>query len=54
MRLSRLVRALSPELSFGLFHALVWLLLAVEISAGVVAPLAQGAAGPVPFQVQAR
>ena len=47
MRLVPLFRAASPELLFGLFHALVWLLVAVSVSAGVVAPLAQGFAGPL-------
>ncbi|MGO8970957.1 MAG: hypothetical protein ACLQDQ_15465 [Myxococcaceae bacterium] len=50
MHLPRLFRALaSPELLFGLFHTLVWLLLALEISAGVVAPLAAGFAGARPL-----
>jgi hypothetical protein len=47
MRLARLV-AVSPEVAFGLLHTLVWLLLALGVSAGVLAPLAQGlAATPV-------
>ena len=43
MRPSRPFRLASPELLSGLFHTLVWLLLALEISAGVVAPLARSA-----------
>lgn len=31
----------SPEFLFGLFNALVWLLLALQVSAGVVTPLAE-------------
>jgi hypothetical protein len=42
----RLARLASPELLFGVFHSLVWLLLVLEISAGVVVPLAQSFSGP--------
>jgi hypothetical protein len=37
---SRLFRRPSPELLFGVFHALLWLLLALQVSTGVVVPLA--------------
>ncbi len=43
----RLVRVVSPEVLFGLFHVLVWLLVAVEVAGGVAAPLAQALAGPL-------
>ncbi len=49
MSLARRFRAVSPELLFGLFQTLLWLLLALEVSAGVLAPLAQGFAGPAPL-----
>lgn len=43
MRLSlpRLFRRPSPEFLFGLFHTLMWLLLALQVSTGVVTPLAE-------------
>jgi hypothetical protein len=44
MRRPVLARFVSPELVFGLIHTLVWLLLALEFAAGVVAPLAHSAA----------
>jgi hypothetical protein len=34
-------RRVPPELLFGLFNALLWLLLVLEVSKGVVTPLAQ-------------
>ena len=37
----RLFRRISPELLYGLFHAFLWLLLALEVSTGVVRPLAE-------------
>lgn len=46
MRRSLLSRVASPELLFGLFQALVWLLLVLQVSVGVVEPLAQAVAGP--------
>ena len=54
MRPARLLRAVSPELLFGLLQTLVWLLLALEVSAGVVAPLAQGLARTPSFNAEAR
>jgi hypothetical protein len=53
LRLLRL-RLAPPELLFGVFQAVVWLLLAFQVTAGVVAPLAQSAAGwaPVSAAVQ--
>ena len=53
MRPSRLVRLASPELLFGVFHTLLWLLLALEVSAGVVAPLARSAAAAAPASLRA-
>ncbi len=47
MRFAHLFRVLSPELLFGLFQVLLWLLLAVEVSVRVVAPLAEAFAGPL-------
>jgi hypothetical protein len=44
MRRSHFFRFASPELFFGVFQTLVWLLLALQVSVGVVAPLAQSAA----------
>jgi hypothetical protein len=44
--LSRLVRRPSPELLFGVFNALLWLLLALQVSTGVVVPLANALGGP--------
>jgi len=41
MRLARSFHFLSPELLFGVFHTLLWLLLALQLSAGVLTPLAQ-------------
>ena len=56
MRLSlpRWFRRPSPELLFGVFHTLFWLLLALQVSTGVVTPLAQslGALGPRLTMVQ--
>jgi hypothetical protein len=46
MRLPQLVRHPSPELLFGVVQTLVWLFLAIQLSAGVVAPLAQSFAAP--------
>ena len=40
LTLSRLFRPPSPELLFGVFHVLLWLLLALQVSTGVVVPLA--------------
>jgi hypothetical protein len=40
MRRFLLSRVASPELLFGVFQTLVWLLLVLELSAGVMAPLA--------------
>jgi len=37
----RLFRRLSPEFLYGVFHALLWLLLALQVSTGVVKPLAE-------------
>jgi hypothetical protein len=36
-----LSRRVPPELLFGLFNVLLWLLLALEVSKGVLTPLAQ-------------
>ena len=47
MRLPILFRFASSELLFGVFHTLVWLLLALQLSASVVVPLAQVLAAPV-------
>jgi hypothetical protein len=41
MHAPRLFRHASPEVFFGVFHTLVWLLLALQLSAGVLTPLAQ-------------
>ena len=46
MRLALLQRLASPELLFGLFHTLVWVLLVLEISGGVLVPLAQSFSVP--------
>jgi hypothetical protein len=42
MRLSlpRIFRRPSPELLFGLFQGLLWLFLALQVTTGVVTPLA--------------
>jgi hypothetical protein len=47
MRLSILFRPVSSELLFGVFHTLVWLLLALQFSASVVVPLARVFAAPI-------
>ncbi len=39
MRPVHVFRAVSPEFLFGVFQALVWLLLALQLSAGVLSPL---------------
>ena len=41
LSLPRVFRRPSPEFLFGVFHALVWLLLALQVSTGVVRPLAE-------------
>jgi hypothetical protein len=41
MRPIRSFHVLSPELLFGVFHSLLWLLLALQVSAGVLTPLAK-------------
>jgi hypothetical protein len=48
----RLFRRVSPELLYGVFHALLWLLLALQVSTGVVRPLAEVFAGSPPAVVQ--
>jgi hypothetical protein len=49
MRLAQLLRLGSPELFFGVFHTLVWLLLVLGISAGVVGPLAEAFSTSLPL-----
>ncbi|HXX29705.1 MAG TPA: hypothetical protein VEJ89_03200 [Myxococcaceae bacterium] len=41
MRQSIPVRLVAPELLFGVFHTLVWLLLVLQLSASVIGPLAE-------------
>jgi hypothetical protein len=50
--LPRLFRRPSSELLYGVFHALLWLLLALQVSTGVVRPLAEVFAGATPTVVQ--
>lgn len=47
MRTSMFSRLATSELLFGVIHTLVWLLLALEVSANVVLPLAAVFAAPV-------
>jgi hypothetical protein len=56
MRLALPFRLVGPELLFGVFHTLVWLLLVLQLAATVVAPLAEvlTATGASPALVDAR
>jgi len=56
MRIALPFRLTGPELLFGVFHTLVWLLLVLQISATVVAPLAEvvSVTGASPALVDAR
>ena len=56
MRIALPFRLAGPELMFGVFHTAVWLLLVLQISATVVAPLAEvvSATGASPVLVDAR
>jgi hypothetical protein len=46
MRFSIPSRIVAPELLFGVFHTLIWLLLVLQVSAGVVVPLARTLSHP--------
>jgi len=54
MRRIHFFRVASPEFLFGVFQALVWLLLALQLSAGVLSPLSQSldALQPAPAAVE--
>jgi hypothetical protein len=52
MRRFPLFRVASPELLFGVFQTLVWLLLVLQVSVGVMAPLAHAFSGPPGAYVQ--